>query len=275
MLRIQDDLSFFKSKNDFFKVGNTIKMAWSVLKSQKRKLFSVTKIHNFNEPTYSNKEILGKCKHVTFADRLGLDLEMIHIKHVNSPLNTINSIRDSNEIKTQVQQQFQMEKIILPKFSLCSNTCYRKLIKNGICLNSFEIYNNTSIRGIILTLQNSSLHKLSEISEFSSKNNQISYIGIECETNNNNFNINLDLVYVIWSIDEWKSWKYQAAIQKNCKTNPKKGIIKTHEFFIQNLGNILQITQRLKLIVCNQIGLVVFKDTNGEKSYRFDCAIKV
>jgi hypothetical protein len=273
MLRIHDDLSFFKSKNDFFKVGNTIKMAWSVLKTQKKKLFSV-KIHNFDEPTYSNKEILGKCKHVTFADRLGLDLEMIHIKHANSPLNTNFPFKDSNEIKTHGEQQFQMEKIILPKFSLCSNICYRKLIKNGICLNSFEIYNNTSIRGIVLTLQNSSLHKLSEIKEFHAKNNEISYIGIESETNNN-FNINLDLVYVIWSIDEWKSWKYQAAIQKNCKTNPKKGIIKTHEFFIQNLGNIIQITQRLKLIVCNQIGLVVFKDTNGEKSYRFDCAIKV
>lgn len=87
---------------------------------------------------------------------------------------------------------------------------------------------------------------------------------------------NLDIVYIIWSVDDWTTWKYQAAIKNNCRTlRPNKGIIKTYEFFLQNLDLKLEVGQTLQLIICHQTDLVVYKDTNNEECYKFECAIKV
>jgi len=36
-----------------------------------------------------------------------------------------------------------------------------------------------------------------------------------------------------------------------------------------------EIGQTLQLIICHQIDLVVYKDTNNEECYKFECAIKV
>jgi hypothetical protein len=303
MLSVHDDTNYiepkifkenFSRRNDFVKIYNTLKIGWRAFKDQKKKIFNASMIHKFGDMSSHAQNIddysLGKVKHVMFADRFGLDLEMIHSKNLNLYTNEYSCINDINETTSndngceEGDEQIQIDKIILPKFSLNSDTSYRRLIKNGICLNSFEIYDRTSIRGIVLTLQNSSFLSFIENNKnmeygnkvilnksMLNKNHRVSYN--ECDQTS--LNLNLDLVYVIWTIDEWKSWKYQAAIQKNCKTNPKKGIIKTHEFFIQNLENILQITQRLKLIVCHQIGLIVFKDTNNEKTFQFDLAIKI
>lgn len=86
----------------------------------------------------------------------------------------------------------------------------------------------------------------------------------------------LDIVYIIWTIDDWTSWKYQAAIKNNCRTlPPDKGIIKTYEFFLQNLDTKLQVGQTLQLIICHQIDLTVYKDTNNEDCFRFECAVKI
>ena len=156
-------------------------------------------------------------------------------------------------------------------------------------MNSIEIYNQSSIRGIVLTLaksiENASKEHQLEISQEannssdkSSNKNRLhlkSFIKNFLKLKEDKLILNLDLVYIIWSLDQWKTWKYQAAIQKNCKSTQNNGIVKTHEFFIQNLDNYLHINQRLSLIVCHQIDLVVYKDTNNELCYNFDCAIKI
>ena len=88
--------------------------------------------------------------------------------------------------------------------------------------------------------------------------------------------MSLDIVYIIWTVDEWKSWKYQAAIKNNCRTlRPNKGIIKTYEFFLQNLDTKLKVGQTLELIICHQIDSVVYKDTNNETCYKFEFAVKI
>lgn len=105
---------------------------------------------------------------------------------------------------------------------------------------------------------------------------------VSSKSSSSNRKTNLDLVYIIWSVDDWTSWKYQAAIKNNCRTlrtpsnnSNNTGIIKTHEFFLQNLDLKLQVGQTLQLIVCHQTDLIVFKDTNNEDCYKFECAIKV
>lgn len=105
-----------------------------------------------------------------FADSLGLDLELIHTIQINNPGATeggadeldklitkqsfFNSYNNQNGTSTPVHAitNTNSDKLIIPKFKLSPDRNYEKLIKNGICLNSIEIYNQSSIRGVILTL---------------------------------------------------------------------------------------------------------------------------
>ena len=246
---------------EFFSLKQSIKSGWCKLK-----LFNANKVHSFsnhNREAKHAKSPKSATKHVMFADRLGLDLEMIHTKSILTDSIPNYHRLDQQSSANPPAKQKQTVKIIVPKFTLCPDTNYRKLIKNAICLNSVEIYNETSIRGIVLTLTKAELPPASTV------------VAPPASFSPEKLNLNLDLVYVIWSIDDWMSWKYQAAIQNNCKASSNSEIIKTHEFFIQNLDDLLQMTQRLKLIVCHQMGLVVFKDTNNDKCFSFDCAIKI
>ena len=264
-----------------------------------------------------------KNRHVMFADSLGLDLELIHTIQINNnPSNTADELgklitkqsffNSYNKLNLTNNLIFQSssnatDKLIIPRFALSPCRNYEKLIKNGICLNSVEIYNQSSIRGIILTLTKppNAFNKSTDCSSTSASSSSSSLMNYNSnektrlleefltnnsnsqQSNNNNAKSpkfknklsnmsNLDIVYIIWSSDEWENWKYQAAIKNNCRTlPPNKGIIKTYEFFLQNLDLKLQIGQTLQLIICHQIDLVVFKDTNNEDCYRFECAIKI
>jgi hypothetical protein len=87
-------------------------------------------------------------------------------------------------------------------------------------LNSIEIYNQSSIRGIVLTLaksiENATREHQIEISHESKNNNKPnqsqlkSLIKKVLKLKEEKLNLNLDLVYIIWSKDQWKTWKYQA-----------------------------------------------------------------
>lgn len=85
-------------------------------------------------------------------------------------------------------------------------------------------------------------------------------------------NTKLDLVYIIWSIDEWQTWKSQVAIQKACKAGSSEDdVIKTHEFFLQNVDELLNRSERLlQLVICHQVNDKIFYDTNNEKCYSFE-----
>jgi len=85
-------------------------------------------------------------------------------------------------------------------------------------------------------------------------------------------NTKLDLVYIIWSIDEWETWKSQVAIQKACKAGSSEdNVIKTHEFFLQNVDKLLKNSGKLlQIVICHQVNDTIFYDTNNEKCYSFE-----
>lgn len=246
-------------------------------------------------------------KHVMFADTLGLDLELIHtIQLPNSSsldelgklisrqsfFNSYNSSQ-SALVSHGNKQPFvsTTDKLIVPKFSLSPDNNYEKLTKNGICLNSVEICDESCVRGMILTLTKAQ-HQLDTDGESCPANTldeqpaeRARLIDDEFGKStksrskqskaNNQLTSQLDVVYIIWTNDNWLTWKYQAAIKNNCKTYPSNGILKTYEFFLQNLDTRLQIGQTLQLIICHQIDTVVYKDTNDELCYKFECALKL
>lgn len=87
-----------------------------------------------------------------FADSLGLDLELIHTIRIQNTATTaiepsLAPLRSLNKSGSVLGG-----KIIVPRFTLRPDRTYEKLITNGICLNSIEIYDQLSIRGVILTL---------------------------------------------------------------------------------------------------------------------------
>lgn len=247
-------------------------------------------------------------RHVMFADSLGLDLELIHTIQINNQasdeldklitkqtfFNSYNNnlVDNTNNINHQLNNT-NSDKLIVPRFILSPDRNYEKLIKNGICLNTIEIYNQSSLRGVILTLTKSGAAESSSLSSSSTANHledsKSTHGEEKCKLVETDFkkkssknsirskkSSNLDIVYIIWSVDDWTTWKYQAAIKNNCRTlRPNKGIIKTYEFFLQNLDLKLQVGQTLQLIICHQTDLVVYKDTNNEECYKFECAIKV
>jgi hypothetical protein len=290
----------------------------------------------YNSASKSSSSSIGssKSKHVIFADSLGLDLELIHTiqlantQNLNrldsedclvefrkvtltkqtttffsssySEFDTINE-SDMNtffgSIHMRSQNMTLNQKTLIPRFVLSPDVNYKKLIANGICLNSVEVFNQASIRGIILTLnkpestttssielqdaptivrRHSSLRLLKRFSKLFKFNATEMSSSASVTPNPAS---KLDLVYVIWSMNDWKSWKYHAAIQKNCKaTHSNSGIIKTHEFFIQNLDHILDIDNTLQLIICHQVDTVVFKDMmdpGAEACYNFKCAYQI
>ena len=226
-----------------------------------------------------------KSKHVMFVDSLGMELELIHTIQFNQNLN--ENLRPNKQLLDKdtspknsiiLSKETFNHKIIVPKFTLDQKIIYKKLVNNGISLNSIKIFDQSSVRGIILTLKKKTDNNSAPIS-YTNKSLEYSFKK-NCEKisksiASRNFFFKLDLVYIIWSIDEWKSWKYQAAIQKSCKTtNSNENIIKTHEFFIQNLDKLLQVGQILQLIICHQINSMVYYDTNDEFCYNFQCAVK-
>ncbi|RNA12713.1 hypothetical protein BpHYR1_013581 [Brachionus plicatilis] len=201
-------------------------------------------------------------KHVMFADYLGMDLELIHEIR-------FNSIHNLQPIFKATKNDYS-DKMLVKNFCLKADANYLKLVQNGICLNSAEIYNQNSVRGIILTLNESDQAEPKKATKkfvnFFKHRDQIVVKDKQ-----------LDLVYVIWSVDDWKTWKYQLTMQKNSKIlkSSPNTVIKTHEFFIQDINQLIDINNKFQLIVCHQIGMDVYKDTNEDKCFDFKCAIKI
>lgn len=117
-------------------------------------------------PQYEQQQ---RNKHVMFADSLGLDLELIHTIRLQQSGNAPPSkdelitrqsfLRSYGSVSTKANavsmHHGSSETLIIPKFALSPDRNYEKLIKNRICLNSVEFYDQSSIRGVILTLTKS------------------------------------------------------------------------------------------------------------------------
>lgn len=197
-----------------------------------------------------------------FADYLGMDLELIHEIKFNS-IHNLQPIFKSARVK-------DADKMLFKNFHLQPDINYLRLVQNGICLNSAEIYNQNSVRGIILTLNESG-----KIVPKKTTNKLVRLFRHRDEIVVREKQ--LDLVYVIWSVDEWKTWRYQLTMQKNSKIlkSSPNTVIKTHEFFIQDIDDLINIDNKFQLIVCHQIGMDVYKDTNEDNCFDFKCAIKI
>ena len=82
-------------------------------------------------------------------------------------------------------------------------------------------------------------------------------------------NKKLDIVYIIWSVDEWQTFRSQVARQKACRSRSEDDVIKTHGFFLQNVDKIFEKAQILQLVICHQIDQTIYYDSNNEKCYNF------
>ncbi len=95
---------------------------------------------------------ISKSKHVMFIDQLGStwSLELIHTIQVNNRHSTSDDPREkivTSQSIINYKQSTNNDRIskIVPKFKLKLSSNEVNLIKNGICLNSVEIYNHVSI----------------------------------------------------------------------------------------------------------------------------------
>lgn len=237
----------FETSSDYITERNFINKLYTIIENGFTKIFDKKLFKTVPVNETPNK-------HVTFLDSLGMDLTMEH---------KINSVQ-TNDNQTITKYNHS----IVPKFNLNNSSIYRNLLKNKICLSSVEIYNQVSIRGIILTLGKTCdkfLHKTT--SNFTQIDNCFKHFKFKNNKRKLILN-NLDLVYIIYSTDGWRTWKYQATLQKSCKSNnSSENIIKSHEFFIQNID---RLTLQLQLIVCHQINSDVFHDDNNNLGYNFD-----
>ena len=83
-------------------------------------------------------------------------------------------------------------------------------------------------------------------------------------------NMKLDIVYIIWSVDDWKTFQSQVGRQKACRSRAEDNVIRTHEFFLQNVDKIFKKGQLLQLVVCHQIDENIYYDSNNENCYSFE-----
>lgn len=258
-----DDLAIFVREND----EKRAKFETCNLRSSNKSILN--KLYNLIEISFvkviskfqfklTKKPMDSTDKRVTFVDSLGMDLTLEH---------NIYSIQQLDQF-TNYSKCFTTR--IVPKFKLENKRIYDNLIKNKICLSSVEIYNQISIRGIILTLSNKTYDKpVSSIKMNKHINNYLKLFNL-VKSNYKKVELSkLDLVYIIYSTDGWKTWKYQATLPKTCKSNNSNGnVIKSHEFFIQNIDRLTSTC--LQLLVCHQINSTVYHDDNNNMGFNFE-----
>ena len=133
------------------KIKKLFEIKWS-----NKKLFESLFCLNEYDEIEANKAQAIKSKRVIFADKLGMDLELIHTIKINNQahrneneLNQLltkqsffNSYSQNNENDDSSNYKSfnnviikQNDKVLIPKFILCPDNNYEKLIKNGNFLN--------------------------------------------------------------------------------------------------------------------------------------------
>jgi hypothetical protein len=242
------------------------------------------------------KKVRAKKKSVSFADTAGLDLELIHIiSKVNRIfIYTKDDLEESSGKAKHEQKQLAIamnKKVLVPEFILNPEDSYERLARTGLCLDSIEIYNHSFIRGVIFTmppltnrsrsnsLQESQITTDSSLQEFAkTKKKNLLTKGISKLFKLSNNYSSSDLVYVIWSINGWKSWEFNVAVrQKKLENQGKQDVpVWTHEFFIRNLENLLEVGQHLQLIICNKSDLMKMNADicENKMSYSFKCGYR-
>lgn len=123
-----------------------------IILSKRHKLIKIANSIQDGLPLMKQRPI-SKSKHVMFIDQLSSNwsLELIHTIQVNNRYSTSDDPRDkivtSQSIINYKPSSVTNDRIskVVPKFKLKLSSNEVNLIKNGICLNSVEVYNHVSI----------------------------------------------------------------------------------------------------------------------------------
>ena len=225
---------------------------------------------------------------MSFADCLGLDLELIH--HLSE---ANNIFFDSNDLQQPHRSpSTNAKKIIIPNFTLYPNENYEKLKTHGICLDSIKINDNSSIQGVILSIPKQQSKNNEEIKS-RIESDALDWPATTITTKykkpmgfiSNRFFKLLKLkntkkqcsVYVIWSTDLWKTWHLSPAeVKKNSDVEFfENERIQSYEFVIKSLDKFLEVGQILRILICHKVvGEFVFNNeivNNEESCFNFKC----
>lgn len=186
-------------------------------------------------------------------------------------------------------------KVLIQQFEAIDELkAFEKFDKDKVCLHSIEAFQNGTIKGRIYTKiqppminyvdrnqrkpeKNSGNSKLKKLDGgifnfFKRKNKKIDktiHIDIPKEPEITN-DEPVEVVYVIWSIDKWKTWKTQEAYLIE-----QSGNHRVYVFSIENIFDIVKAGDLIQLAACHQVGNDVKDDTNDKKFYCFQCAEKL
>jgi hypothetical protein len=115
---------------------------------------------------------------------------------------------------------------------------------------------NGSIKGRIYTKVNPPIEKRSIFDAFKSKKTITDDHSVES-------------VYLIWSSNDWTSWKTQDA-----HVIEQGGNHRIYTFNIENIFDEIDIGQCLELAACYQIDSTVYEDTNYNNFFKVYCIEK-
>lgn len=129
-----------------------------IILSKRHKLIKIANSIQDGLPLMKQKPI-SKSKHVMFIDQLSSNwsLELIHTIQVNNRYSITDDPRDkivTSQSIINYKPSVNNDRIskIVPKFKLLLSSNEVNLIKNGICLNSVEIYNHVSLHLILMIM---------------------------------------------------------------------------------------------------------------------------
>ena len=189
-------------------------------------------------------------KKVNFADDANLPLYYVLPEHEENEedkedKNEENEIeeKECNHLIESINRYFVSNFIEIDELD-----ALRRFNSNKICIYSIDFTQIGKIKGRIYV-------KIEQpISSNPISNDDAS------QQNSNQF------VYVIWSIDSWKTWQTQEA-----KLIEQGG---NHRIFIFSIENICEQVKNgttLELAACYQIDDQVYKDTNDSHFFKFQC----
>jgi hypothetical protein len=246
-----------------------------------------------------------KKKSVSFADSRGLDLELIHIISkanrifIYTKENEPSQVRKQPPFADKKNELIMTQKVLVPEFILNPEDQYERLGRTGICLDSIEIYNHAFIRGVVFTMppvgnnishnsghqrtRSNSLEESetsrAEIAGGLKKRSLLSKGLAKLLKLSTGYSGSDDMVYVIWSVNGWQSWEcIEATRQKRLESADKDDLpVRMHEFFIYKLSSLLDVGQKLQMIICNRSDLNRMDEDVHEKkmSYSFKCGYKI
>lgn len=141
--------------------------------------------------------------------------------------------------------------------------------KNNICIYQLHVTPNGCIKGRIYVKEPSTSMNILKIENYTKENDKkakrLSMISLRGAQKIKNYS-GLEIVYVLWTCNSWKSTKLQEAhlIEQNVN-------YRIYVFTIENIFDKINVGQCLELAACYQIDLSLYRDTNKNRYFSFIC----